>query len=508
MNDPDFYENNLEAVKKRFPHLEKKIREAKESSDYGPFQISKTGICIPCLKNGNLLHSKYNPEREAKRFFSSNEGFILFCGLGSGIHIHYFLYNFKNNQCAACESDFGALKILLQKIDFTSIFLHPNFTLLPPLDDFYFEKDFIGTYLPILHGSFKVKILRAWEDYYANRLPSFQKKIESGLCKIKNDTATQAAFGKIWMRNILLNLKTASDIQPKAPKPDRTKTAYILGAGPSLENTIKIIKQNRNDFVLFASDTAFPVLTAHGIYADFFISIDPQAVSYSHCFKPFSSSVTGIFDLCANPLTVRTFLQNGNKILFTAGAHPFAQYAASFSPFPYCNTSSGTVAGAAKYSAFALGFKNIQFAGLDFAYTDGKAYSKGTYLSKLFFKEAVKISPIETKFCNVMFRTAVEKKNISGKITYTTELLNGYKSVFRIIESVPKWKDTEFKKFPYSDFIFKIRSDAQKNAACLKTVFLPYLIYKTKIAYNVHNNKKEVPNLELILSEFERYIVE
>ncbi|MEL3911886.1 6-hydroxymethylpterin diphosphokinase MptE-like protein [Treponema pedis] len=515
MTDTALLKKNLETLKERFPALSKKIENAKPSCDYSEFQTSKTGQLIPCFKTGNLLHSKYNPEREAERLFSGNENFVLFCGLGSGIHINYFLNTFKNKPCALVETDFSALKHLLTKIDFTGIFLNSNFTVLPPFEDAEFENELIQNYIPVLHGNFEVKFLLPWENYYKDKLSGFQQKIKESLKIIQSDTATQARFGKIWMRNILFNLKTASNILPQMPKADTNKTAYILGAGPCLENAIKTIKEKRKEFVLFAADTAFSVLNAYGITADFFISIDPQIFSYLHCFKPASNlkfgteadinPTIGIFDLCSNPLTVKTFLQNGNKILFTAGAHPFAQYASNFSPFPYCNTSTGTVAGAAKYAAIAMGFKNFRFAGLDFAYTNGKAYARETYLSKLFFKEALKTSPGETKFCALMFRGNVEKKTASGKITYTTELLNRYAELFNINENVSLWQKKEFRQFPYYDFIFKLNSDAKKNDFNLKTAILPYLTYKSKILYNKNRN---FLNLELALSEILEYTVE
>lgn len=504
MIDYNCYEKNINVLKIRFPHIAKKIESAARSHNYSDIQYSKTGIPIPCFKNGNLLHSKYNPEKEAERFFYKNEGFVLFCGLGSGVHIRYFLNNFKDNYCAVSESNLADLKNLLHKMDFTDIFSNSKFTLLPCLEENEFETELIKTYIPVLHGNFEVKFLRPWENYYKDFLPRFSEKIQNALTKIKGDTATQARFGKIWMRNILLNLKTASEISPEFPKTDASKTAYILGAGPSLESALDEIKEKRERFVLFATDTAFQVLTAQNITPDFFISIDPQTLSYSHCFKPFNTYTTGIFDLCANPLTVRTFLQNGNGFFFTAGGHPFTQYAAALSPFPYCDTSTGTVAGAAKYAALALQFKTLQFAGLDFAYTDGKAYSRGTYLSKNFFKSAYKNSPAETQFCELMFRTPTEKKIKSEKITYTTELLDSYSISFNEKKDVAEWRNADFKNFPYTDFIYKLKQDSKKNDINLKTAFLPYLTFKSKMLYTKKNN---FLNLELALSDILEYTI-
>ncbi len=496
---------NITVLKKRFPEIAKKIIEADKNDDYTGTEKAKTGENLPVLKNGKSFHSKYNPVRESEKMFTGNENFILFCGLGGGIHIEYFLKTFKEYYCAATEASYPTLKNLLEIIDFSNIFDNKRFFFFPPITDTSFNKIFIQSYIPALHGNFEIKILRTWEDFYKDNLEVLKNKINQAFDLIKTDTATQAAFGKIWMRNLLLNLKTASNINPKIPKPDLTKTALILGAGPSLEKDLTKIKNNRNTYVIFCSDTAFPILNTNNINADFFISIDPQIISYSHCFKPFSDKTIAIFDLCANPTTVNQFENNGNNFFFTKGNHPFSRYASYFSPFPYMDTGSGTVAIAAKAAALSMGFKNIEISGLDFAYTEGKAYANGTYLSKKFTAESTKTEPLETSFINLMFRTPVKKIMENGKITYTAELLNGYKIFFNSGNiSFFIWKNEEFKTFPYNQFIEILKNEAKKQSPQLKTGFLPYFTYKSK---NFNKNKSNLCDLELVLSDILGYTI-
>ena len=501
------FDKNIDALKKNNYKLVKEIIRAEEKSDYSQTELSKTGRTLPILKNGKHLHSKYDPLKEAERFFTGNENFVLFCGLGSGIHIEYFLNNFTTKACAVTDTDFANLKALFKIIDFSRILSNPNLYFLPPLESENFESEFINNYIPILHGNLEVKLLKPWEDFYKEKIPYFQAKIKNSLEKIKTDVSTQAVFGKIWMRNILLNLKTASLINPKRPKLDLNKSAYILGAGPSLEKALNTIIDKRSSLYLFVSDTAFSVLEAAGIEADFFVSIDPQNISYAHCFKPFTKNVIGIFDLCANPILPREFLQNGNSLFFTSGSHPFAQYAAQSSPFPYMETGGGTVALAAKSAAISLGFKDIYFAGLDFAYTDGKAYSNGTYLSKQFIKTADRFSNLETKFCDLMFRTSVKKIEKNGKITYTTELLEGYKSFFYSNDGALNkklWGKKDFSIFPYNDFIKSLKQALKTNNPMFKRLFLPYFTYLSK---KLSKNISDFADLELVLSEILEYTI-
>lgn len=505
MNDGNILNKNLSALQQRFPYIYENVLRAKTGADYSSAENSKTGLRLPILKNGASLHSKYNPEREAEKMFSGMENFVLFCGLGSGIHINRFLKVFPEKTCACTEADYPALKNLLEKIDFSSLFSNPNLILLPPITDAAFTAALTQTYIPAIHGNFEVKTLRPWEEFYKTETETFKLKVSEAVETIKADVSTQAHFGKIWMRNILINLKTASEIRPFFPSCDIAKTALVLGAGPGLEDNIKKIRKNRASYILFSSDTAFPVLNEHGITADFFISIDPQTVSYGHCFGPFSNKTAAVFDLCANPAAAAQFVRNGNGIIFTRGGHPFTRYAASFSPFPYMETKSGTVALAAKSAASSLGFTKIEYLGLDFAYVHGKAYSNGTYLSKTFSAAAQRLCPLETRFIDLMFRTPVEKKIDNNRITYTTELLKSYKKFFETDRTMPPlWKKDEFTPFPYKDFLLQLKKDAKNGSTNLKTAFLPYLTYKSK---NSAENKMDLFNLELVLFDILGYTV-
>ncbi len=501
---------NIEELKKRFPKLADKILQADYCSDYADeFIRAKTGELVPILNNGKALYSKYNPLRDVERLFKGDENFVLFCGLGSGIQLKYFLKHFPDKHCGVIDAKLSNLKTLFSRFDFTEIISNERLCFFSPASMSCFEEEFIQSYVPILHGNFTVKILRTWEDFYKDEVLKLGEKIQNGIKKIQSDVSTQTKFGKIWMRNIFFNLQTASRIEPSLPKVDTKKTAYILGAGPSLENVLEEIKADRDSFVLFATDTAFSVLNSAKIEADFFISIDPQIISYAHCFKDFNKNCIGIFDLCSNPITIRRFKENGNPFFFVAGGHPLAQLASQFSPFPNLLSTGGTVAITARLAALALGFEELKYAGLDFAYTFGKAYSRGTYLSELFLKSADKLSPYETKFTDLMFRTPVEKNIEDGRITYKSELLDFYKNFFYSSENEDVknnllWKKEDFKTFPYKQFIAELNNFASTDSDLLKTVFLPYFAYKS--AKNEQNTKNFF-NLELVLYQISRYTI-
>ncbi len=496
------FNKNVNSISVSYPQLAEKLKEAHTSQAYSEVKYAKTGTAVPVFASKQAVHSLYNPEKEAERLVNTGTetGFMLFCGLGAGIHIRYFLKKNPQSVCAITEADYPSFKSLLHLLDYTDIFNHSRVILLPACTDPAFESAFIRHYIPALHGNFNCLVLRTWKLFFAQQTEQLLPQIETYLAHIRADFSVQAHFGKIWMRNIFFNLQTAEKIQPVLPSTDTSKTALILGAGPSLEKTITVIHNKRNDYVLFCTDTAFPTVSSHNIIPDFFISLDPQHISYAHTIHYFSAETTGIFDLCADTATVKRFQSNGNTIFFTAGAHPLAQYAAHYSPLPPLNTTSGTVAVSAYHAAQALGFSRIICSGMDFAYTNGQAYARGTYLSHQYAQKSTRIIPEETAFVRLMFRTETTSIQTPEGITYTTPVLDSYRKAFSPEQNThPIWKETDFTVFPYKKFIQHFAQARQTQDETLLQTLLPY-----KAWYNQYGNEK-FDTWELALDDISVY---
>lgn len=477
-------ERNLAVITAKAPHIAEILRKTSSGTAYKDVVVAKTGLSVPVFATGQALHSLYDPARESERALPAESGFMLFGGLGSGIQISAFLQKYPHSVCAVTEADYPSLKQLLSLIDYTDILSDSRVFLLPPCTDSAFIAALTETYLPALHGTFGCYLLRAWSGYFKDAADHLSTCIETGLEKIKADFSVQAHFGKIWVRNIFLNLQLASCITPQYPNIDTARTAFIVGAGPSLDSCLDKFAQQRQRYTLFCTDTALPVLLAHGIIPEFFIALDPQSISYLHTCGIIPRSITGVFDLSAQKTVSRCFYENGNPLFFTAGNHPLVQTAAAFSSFPQLNTVSGTVAVAAYHAAQSLGFRRIECTGMDFAYTGGQAYARGTYLTALYTNAASRILPEEDAFIRLMFRTPVYHEEINGKYTYKSSLLDSYRTAFEAEKKLfSPWNPAEFRQFPYKQFIKALQ---QRIAACDRDVlmgFFPFLAW-----YTVHGN--------------------
>ena len=470
-------EKNLAAISLKQPEIAKDLRCAQIGDVYKGITKAKTGEPVPLFASGQALQSLYNPAREAERTVTaSSAGFMLFCGLGNGIHIKVFLHTYPQSFCAITEADLESFKQLLSLIDYTELLSDSRVFLLPPCTGDTFEAALTAAYLPAVHGTFGYHILRTWSDYHHAQVQGVPKRIEHALEKIKADFSVQVHFGKIWLRNIFLNLHLASRFTPAYPHTDTERTALILGAGPSLEEGLASLKKGRKRYTLFCTDTAFPAVCARGFTPEFFIALDPQHISYQHTIGVIPKETIGIFDLSAQTAAARRFYENGNTLFFTAGGHPLVQAATLFSPFPPLTTGSGTVAIAAYHAAQALGYRHIECSGMDFAYTGGTAYTRGTYLSAQYAESATRITPQEHSFVRLMFRTETYSKETENGITYRTPLLDSYQAAFEAEKhNTIRWQSADFRQFPYTAFLKSFTQSVYQNdrnaILCLLPVF-------------------------------------
>ena len=493
-------EKNLAVIQLKQPELAETLQHSQMGAAYQGITTAKTGEPIPILASGQALQSLYNPAREAERIIAASAGFMLFCGLGNGIHIKVFLDKYPQSFCAITESDYESFKQLLSLIDYTELLSDGRVFILPPCTDSAFEFALTTTYLPAVHGTFGYYVLRTWSEYYKAQITDLPEKVEHALEKIKADFSVQVHFGKIWLRNIFLNLRIASSVKPAYPHADTTRTALILGAGPSLEEGLLLLKQHRQRYTVFCTDTAFPAVCAHGITPEFFIAIDPQHISYQHTVGIIPKKTTGIFDLSAQTAGAHRFYENGNAFFFTAGGHPLVQTAALFSPFPQLTTKSGTVAVAAYHAAQALGYRHLEYSGMDFAYTGGKAYSRGTYLSAQYSCNATRTNPQEHSFVRLMFRTETYNERTPKDITYRTPLLDSYRAAFEAEKhSVIHWQTADFQQFPYTAFLASFTESLKQNDRNTVIPLLPAL------AWSKAHRKRNLTDMELVSELISEY---
>ncbi len=213
--------------------------------------------------NATLLHSSYNPQREAERFVSALPAarcyLVIGCGLG---HI-----------ASAIRRSYPDARLLT---------LHPSDELAAAAQRTPGTHWSEGSGEPLsraISRAFRGEAdygfeLVPWEP---SRLaaPDWFRRTESSVLSIARQRHTSLLttgyFGRRWLRNSLRNLREPGAREFRI-ETDRMPT--IVAPGPTLETSLSYIRRRRDSLFILAVSSALPVLTAGKITPDLLVHTD------------------------------------------------------------------------------------------------------------------------------------------------------------------------------------------------------------------------------------------
>ncbi|MBP3710705.1 MAG: motility associated factor glycosyltransferase family protein [Treponema sp.] len=494
---------------------------------YADIIEAKNGSPVPLFSNGHAMHSRYAPEKEAAGWASTINYASLFviAGAGGGYFIAALKKRFPESVILVAEHSEEDIAFLSRIPAFYNLLNDRHVVIFPVKETKAMMQNY---YLPAVYGALAVLETHSWQRENSDDIATFRTCVAEASRAISADYSVQSHFGKLWQRNIMLNLKQCGC--QHVPAFPTEKTAFVAAAGPSLDNAISYVRQNSAALYVIATDTAYHSFAKRGIACDAVVSIDGQMISASHFHNAVHVENTlFIFDLCANSSAAQFINRLGGKIMFVQTGHPLAQYAAHFAErktgtcFPIIETGAGTVTIAAFDVAFKAGFKKIVVAGADFAYSQ-KPYAKGTYLDALYNAQSMRTDTQETLFSRLMFRSALAETE-SG--TKTTDTLASYKTTFEsyAAQQCAVARDgkiyvctaqksaqtlTESAQFDFDAFATHFKNDfASAKDAVDAPQFPPVIatLFPAVAAYRMaHSNEPAAALLKLAYNDILRYI--
>lgn len=407
------------------------------NSIYSGIEEARNGTKIPVFLSGRTMESRYNPERDALNMCMTLEcqaRFFLVTGIGSGLFIKHLNEKYSDSKIIAIENSAADISFLMQLDTVKELSKNPNI-ILTGIEKLF--ENILNNYLPAKYGDLKIIEQRPWLTENPEAAARISEAVNRAAGIVSADFSVQAHFGKLWLKNIMENSQlleklchnTEQKSFLKLSKNALSKTAVVAAAGPSLDEFIESLDERQiSNFFFITTDTAFSSLYKHNIEADFCISIDGQSVSYNHFLHKLDKCKTIFcFDLCANFSAAKNLYASGHKLFFFCSGHPLASAINNSANhiMPELFSGSGTVTITAVDFAIKLGFKNIIIPGADFSYSNGKAYTSGTYLESLYHKSSSKIKNSETAFSSLMYRTPLTPLSSER---FTTQVLNAYKT--------------------------------------------------------------------------------
>lgn len=459
---------------------------------YSSLIESKTGFEIPVFSNNKPMHSKYDPIREAQTIIQSvsKSDFYIILGLGSGFIPKLLKENQPDCNIIIIENSDSDIDFLLSNIKGLKEYINETKIILTTINQI--DSTLKQYFLPVFYNNLSVIEIRSWMTELNEKSANIKKQINYTLDEILRDYATQAHFGKIWQKNIIDNLKLFSPVKLDF---NTKKTAYIIAAGPSLDDKIQEIKENIKNICIISTDTAYSTLKKYNINPDVICSLDGQLLSLEHFKNNLAPLPLFVFDLQANSSAARKIKNENGKIIFTKSNHPLVSYCDYHNSFNFLYSGSGTVTIMAVDLALKAGFKTIKIIGADFSYPHNKPYAKGTYLDSLYNNNSLRISTSQTKYSSLMFKTELFVNNYRCK---TTKLLESYKNSFE------KWLHTQNLAFIYKDFIYTINNNNPVNK--LKETWFSYEKFIEKLKKdcsifksNIKRNNSDFSELEIAL---------
>jgi hypothetical protein len=348
------------------------------------FAPSKAGA--PYAKAGSiLLHSAYDPVKEAERFLDAClEGRSPSCFILSGPCLDYL--------SPLLRARFPAALILAIQHD--GLFRsheasgHADATWYPDLGQGIeaflsarLDEDALGG-VQILEWP---PAARAWPEEAARMADA----LRTALDRLASSAATLKVFGRRWIGNACRNFLLLESTW----KPRPTNLPIVIAAaGPSLADSLELLRPHRDAYVLMAVSSALTACLARGLLPDLLVATDGGHWSRQHLFPlsglslPTAMPLTALPSASLSPGLKALLLDQGNfpeaELLFRLGGG-------------FALPSHGTVVGSAIHLAARLGSGKILLAGMDLATLGSLSHARPHGFDSLTRDAQARLSPEE-----------------------------------------------------------------------------------------------------------------
>ena len=386
----NFLTKNLILLKKKSPELHDKLQDLVPDEKFA-ISLSKSGIPTISIKGKNkinkYINSKYDPVLEAKQlidksFTNKNSNYILL-GLGLGFHLQALMKKVDSSaKIIIFEKSLSLARLAFTHNDFYNIINHPGVSFhinINPntLQELIYEE---RTNIAI-HG-YSIINIKTLIDLEKSYYTAIKNELEQSHQKFQININTQAAFSKIFYKNIFDNVKKVI-ISPgiKLIK-DKffEKPAVIVSAGPSLDKNIGMIKSVRKNIIVITVATALKPLLLNGIKPDFVVAVDPNADTLqSFHVEKIPEDMWLIFDPCI-PSTVCS-LFNERRIMIDSSI-PLAKWLTDHSETKGSLDNVYSVAHSAFYLSRYMGCEPIIFVGQDLSFDGYRMHCKDTFYNQ------------------------------------------------------------------------------------------------------------------------------
>lgn len=370
---PDYLEENMTILGQTDKKLYMQLQENETNNRDLFYDKYETTLAIngqPTLqvRRGQynfFMHSTVNPETEAKILVnevSVCEKYIVI-GLGLGYHIMELLNRFPESHVIVFESEINLIKLSMKYQNWTKylqsrqleIVYHPDIAELMKRTGYLQQPYELLVHYPTVQAVDDEKIRQLLEDFFMTISSMREQK-----------TFLDSNFSKLSK----MHLPECGVLKPLFSK----KNVVIVGAGPSVNGQIEMMKKYRNKVIIFATGHITKLLLQEEIRPDAIIITDPQPHMYKQIEGLDTENIPLILLSTASASVINAY-KGDIYVAYQKGYQPAEEMAESLNAETF--ETGGSVTTTALDIALKFGAENIIFVGVDLAYTDGNSHAKG-----------------------------------------------------------------------------------------------------------------------------------
>lgn len=384
------YQNNLAALKVRFPDAYRQIDSLLDDSPI-PVQafansdgqanarfVLSDGRQIPFYEAQDIVK---DIDRQIDEWQLTNKDFLCCIGMGLGYLPLIASQHLESRPSILIFEPNPAILILaLQLVDLQPLLRYPKLhlflgvdvsiqdRLLPFKDSLFFGKiQLIG------HG--------ASRSFFGESFEQFEKALVDNIQVIRNSCYTVKAAGSQIITNTMANLPSLFG------GPDLGKLrgllngfpAICVAAGPSLDKDIELLQSIGERAAILCCDSAVHTLVSAKITPHMVVTTDRLPVNFEkirYDLHHLRDTVL-VFGVEANPDNVRAFL-SGRRFGVSADSVLLNRWLGPQLGLEWRLPAMTSVSHTAIFTAMALGADPIILAGMDFALAEGRSHARGS----------------------------------------------------------------------------------------------------------------------------------
>ena len=335
------------------------------------------------IKFGKLLmHSAYDPVREAKQFadrLPRGKSICLY-GYGLGYHLPPLLEQMGPDQILlVIELNPDLLSAAMILRDQQEVLQHKNFRLITGGDEKQVANE-IRQNLSVLNedsvANFEVVFHSPSFQVIPSRFPSLTNALEILLMERR----FPAVLGDYESRNLVHNrdIIHSSDGINSLKNKFTGRPAILISAGPSLDGLHPYFDWLAQRTLLTCVDTTFPLLARENITPDFVFTLDPQENS----FRYFAANLKNPAPLIYTPTAQTRILHHyeGEKIVVFKDGHRLYQGEKDLAEEKGTTRSGGSVSCLGLDCLIQMGCNPIILIGQDCAFSNKRFYFRDSEL--------------------------------------------------------------------------------------------------------------------------------